>query len=114
MKLAELKEIIPCKLVSDRFNGERTVASACVSDILSEVMARAPKDSVWITNQSHENVIAIAFFKELTAVIFANGVIPGEESIQKANLKNITLLTCDMNAFDLAGQLYRSGIRGSN
>lgn len=114
MTLAQINEIIKLKLVSDRFNAERNVSCACVSDILSDVMARAPRDCIWITNQSHENVIAIAFFKELTAVIFANGVVPDEESVQKANLKNITLLTCDANAFDLAGQLYHLGLRGSN
>ena len=114
MLLKNVIEELPLNLLTKINAQDRNVSSACVSDILSDVMARAPKDSIWITNQAHENVIAIAFFKELTAVIFANGAVPGIETIEKANIKGIALYSCDQHAFDVAGRLYTLGLRGSN
>lgn len=114
MLLEQILEVIPLKLVSKAGQEKQPVSAAFVSDILSDVMAKAPRHSIWITNQTHENVIAIAFFKELTAVVFTNGLLPGQESIDKANIKNIALYTVDLNAFDMAGRLYAMGIRGSH
>ncbi|HOT97138.1 MAG TPA: serine kinase [bacterium] len=114
MILKNVLEVLPLNLLTKSNPVEQPVVSACISDMLSDVMAKAPKDSLWITNQTHENVIAIAFFKELTAVIFANGVVPSVETIDKANKKQIALYSCEANAFDIAGRLYTLGLRGSH
>jgi hypothetical protein len=114
MNLKTILEKIPLNLLTKAGQQERAVSAACISDILSDVMAKAPRDSIWITNQTHENVIAIAFFKELSAVIFTNGLVPSLEAIEKANMKNIALYTSDLNAFDIAGCLYAMGLRGSH
>ncbi|HNW59454.1 MAG TPA: serine kinase [bacterium] len=114
MILKTVLDLIPLNLLSAAHPVDRPVVSACISDMLSDVMAKAPRNSLWITNQTHENVIAIAFFKELTAVIFTNGAVPSMDTIEKANKKQIALYSCDQNAFDIAGQLYTLGLRGSH
>jgi len=114
MEFIKILEEIPLNCLTMANSKERDVSSACISDILSDVMARVPRDAIWITNQAHENVIAIAFFKELTAVIFTNGAVPAMDAIDKANIKKIALYSCDQNAFDIAGRLYALGLRGSN
>ena len=114
MILQNMLDEIPLNTLTSWNQSDREVSFACISDILSDVMAKTPKDSIWITNQTHENVIAIAFFKELSAVVFTNGLVPSMESIEKANMKKIALYTCNWNAFDIAGHLYALGLRGSN
>jgi predicted transcriptional regulator len=91
---------------------QKQVSSACVSDMLSEVMSRAPAGGLWITHQNNENVIAIAWFKEVTAVLLANGVTLDEEVLEKARKKNIAVLGSSESAYELAGKLYNLGIRG--
>ncbi len=91
---------------------QRQVTSACVSDMLSEVMSRAPSGGLWITHQNNENVIAIAWFKEVSAVLLANSVTLDEEVLDKAKKKNIAVLGSAETAYELAGKLYNLGIRG--
>jgi hypothetical protein len=114
MILKQILEVMPLNLLTMESSADKQVDAACISDILSDVMAKAPKGAVWITNQTHENVVAIAFFKELSAVIFSNGAVPALETIEKADKKQITLYSCERTAFDIAGQLYAMGLRGSN
>ena len=88
------------------------VQSACVSDMLSEVMAHAPRGCLWITHQSNENVIAIGYFKELAAILLPNHGTVDEEILEKAKAKNIPVLSSPETAYDLAGQLDAMGLRG--
>lgn len=92
---------------------QKSVSSGCVSDMLSEVMARAPKGCLWITHQSNENIVAIAYFKELSAILLPNGLLLDAEVLEKASLKKIVVLGSSENAYELAGKLYALGIKGT-
>jgi hypothetical protein len=92
---------------------QKTVSCGCVSDMMSEVMARAPKGCLWITHQTNENVVAIAYFKELAAIVLPNGLRLEDEILEKGILKNIIVLASSENAYELAGKLYALGIRGT-
>ncbi|MBN2413702.1 serine kinase [candidate division KSB1 bacterium] len=81
------------------------------SDILSDVMARAQKGDLWITNQTHVNVIAIIFFKGLCGAILPGGRELDNDAAEKAIEKGIPVFMSDLSAFDLAGQIYGMGIR---
>jgi len=90
---------------------EKQITGAIFSDILSDVMAHARKGELWITNQTHVNIIAIVFFKSLAGVILPGGLVPEPEAVDKAKQKNIPVLLTPNNAFDIAGQLYLAGLR---
>lgn len=92
---------------------QKAVSCACVSDMMSEVMARAPKGCLWITHQTNENVVAIAYFKELSAIIVPNGLRLEDEILEKSSLKKIVILGSTESAYELAGKLYALGIRGT-
>ncbi len=112
MLLREIADRIPVKVLSGAENLQRDVRFAYMSDILSDVMAKAKKESLWITNMTHMNVIAICFFKTLAAVILPENLQPDEEALAKALEKKIVVLSTPLSAFDIAGQLYELGIRG--
>jgi hypothetical protein len=90
----------------------RPVHSGCVSDMLSEVMAHAPRNCLWITHQTNENVVAIAYFKELAAILIPNNLPVEEDLLEKARAKDIPILHSSESAYDIAGKLYAMGIRG--
>jgi hypothetical protein len=87
------------------------VRGAIFSDILSDVMAKAHKGELWITNQTHVNVIAIIFFKGLAGAILPGGIYPEQETVAKALQKQIPVFLSGNTAFDVAGQLYLSGLQ---
>ncbi len=112
MVLNEILDALKLQALSGEGNLSQQVTSAYISDILSDVMAKARKGCLWITNQTHENVLAIVFFKGLAGVIFPDGLKPDEKVLAKAQEKKIPVLVTDLSAFDVAGQLYALGIRG--
>ena len=82
-----------------------------VSDMLSCVMTGAKHQSVWVTLQAHNNIVAVACLLELAAVIITENAQPDAETIQKANEEGITLLSCPKNSFYIAGKLWEMGLR---
>lgn len=111
MNLQEIVDRIHLNVLSGR-ELSRDVQLAYLSDILSDVMAKSPKTALWITNQVHENIIALAFFKGLAGVILPEGNLPDADILEKARQKNIPVFSSQDTAFDLAGQLYALGLRG--
>ena len=112
MELQEIVKRLDLKVLSGEQNLQKEVVKGYLSDILSDAMANAPKGALWITNQVHENVIAIVFFKSLAGVIFPDGLEPESATLSKAKEKNIPVLKTSLSAFDITGQLFDLGIRG--
>jgi len=84
-----------------------TVTGAYVSDLLSDVLGNAKEGEVWITIQSHLNVIAIATLKDMAAILLPCGKKPDKQVVAKANEEGILLLGSNDTTFELAGKLYR-------
>ena len=82
-----------------------------VSDMLSCVMTGAKHQSIWVTLQAHNNIVAVACLLELAAVIITENAQPDAETINKANEEGITLLSCPQNSFYISGKLWEMGLR---
>lgn len=76
-------------------------------DLLSWVMGRAPAGSAWITIMTNRNTLAVALLTEVHAIVFAEGVLPDEEVLEKAREEGLNLLASEKSTFELAGELYR-------
>ena len=81
------------------------------SDLLSCVMAGAPKEGIWVTLQAHGNIVAVAALLELTAIIITEGAMSDENTISKANTEGVTLLSTSKSSFNIIGQLWELGLR---
>jgi len=98
------------KAGNDQLNQE--VTGGYAGDLLSDVIAHSAKGNVWVTIQTHPNIIAVASMKELAAIILAGGREPDPETLQKAREEGIPLLISLLPAFELAGRLYQAGVTG--
>lgn len=47
-------------------------------------MGNAAENEIWITLQTHQNVVAIASLKDLAGIIFVKGFEPDEDSLEGA------------------------------
>lgn len=83
------------------------------SDLLSCVMAGAPHQSIWVTLQAHNNIVAVAALLELSAVIITEGAMPDLPTIEKANEENVVLLSTQFGSFDIVGRLWDLGLRAA-
>ncbi|MEA3316360.1 MAG: serine kinase, partial [Bacteroidota bacterium] len=85
---------------------DNEISGGYVSDLLSDVMGKAKENQMWITLQTHKNVMAIASLKDLSAVILINGVKPDQDTIEQSNEEDIPLLGSDESTFNISGKLY--------
>ena len=107
MKVSDLVNTLNLKVFSGEQGLARTVEGGYASDLLSDVMGHADADAVWITLQTHKNVMAIASLKELAAIIIVKGFEPEADTIAQSNQEGIPLLGTDLETFEIAGQLYK-------
>ena len=106
MKVSDLVEKFGLKVFSGEAGLKNEVTGGYVSDLFSDVMGNAAEGEVWITLQSHQNVMAIASLKDLAAVILVKGFEPDEDTAEHSNEEGIPVLGTEMGTFTITGQLY--------
>ena len=88
-------------------NLNREIKGGYTSDLLSDVMGFAREGQVWITLQTHKNVLAIASLKELAAILLVKGNKPEEDMLEQAVDEGIPVLGTDAQTFETTGQVYQ-------
>ncbi len=106
MKVSDIIDKLGLIVFGGQTGLENEVGGGYVSDLLSDVMGNAREGQVWITLQTHQNVLAIASLKELAAVILVKGLSPDQDTLKKADEEGIPLLGTKSETFELAGKLH--------
>lgn len=82
-----------------------------IGDLLSIVMAKAKQNYVWITIQTHINIIAVAELLELSCIIVVEGMEIEQETIEKAKELDIPIYKTSESAYEIASKLHKLGIK---
>lgn len=106
MRIAELVSKLGLTVISGEKGLDREITGGYASDLLSDVIGSAKEGNIWITLQTHQNVVAIASLKELAGVILVKGFNAAEETIRRSNEENIPVLSTTEDTFTVAGRLY--------
>ena len=112
MTVREIAEKLNLKVFSGEAGLDREVTGGYVSDLLSDVMGFAKDGSVWVTLQTHKNVMAIATLKELAAVVIVKGFEPEEDAKEVSEEEGIPILGSSEQTFELVGRIYNLLSRG--
>jgi len=104
MKLSKI--IDRCGLQEIVFSSDHEIITGYCGDLMSDVIANADNNSLWITIQAHKNSIAVAMIKDIKAIVFTNNVDIHQEVIEKAKKEKINLLRTEKNSFQISGMLY--------
>ncbi|KPU27838.1 serine kinase [Caloranaerobacter sp. TR13] len=109
MRLDKIIKKLELEVLANK-NIENNVDGVYIGDLLSLVMANANENNLWITIQTHLNVIAVATLVGLSAVLIAEGMEVEDETIKKANEVGIPVLRSKLSAYELACRLYELGV----
>lgn len=90
---------------------DRSVRGGYAGDLLSDVLAHARQGNVWITLQTHVNVIAVASAKEISGIIIVNGRTPDEETLRRAEEEQIPILIAREPTYDVVCRLCELGVK---
>ena len=102
MKVRELVDKLGLRVLSGENGLDRDIDGCYVSDLLSDVMG-----NVWVTLQTHKNVMAIASLKELACVILVKGLTASDDTVEQSNEEGIPFLSTDMQTYETVGKIYQ-------
>ena len=106
MTVQQLIEKLGLRIYSGQEGLQNEITGGYVSDLLSDVMGNADTGHVWVTLQTHKNVMAIASLKDMAAIILVNNHQPEEDTLQQSNEEGIPILGTEMSTFEVTGKLY--------
>mgnify|MGYP000868965249 FL=1 len=106
MTLKELAHLLNFEILTNDTNLARIVKTGYVSDLLSDVIANAEEDSVWITVQRHINILGVAKLKDIIGIIIPRSLHVENEIIEKAKAEKIAILRDSRTSFEIAGLIY--------
>jgi len=106
MTVQQLTEKLGLKVFSGGEGLAHEISGGYVSDLLSDVMGNADAGEVWVTLQTHKNVMAIASLKDLAAIILVNNNEPEPDTLAQSNEEGIPILGTGMSTFEITGKLY--------
>lgn len=106
MNVSSIVENLNLRIACGREKLSRDVTGGYVGDLLSDVMANSKEGYLWVTRQTHQNIVAVASLKELAGIILVQGKEPESDTLEKAAAEDIPILLTDLSAFDIVGKLY--------
>jgi predicted transcriptional regulator len=106
MKITDIITALDLKVISGNKGLTNEITGGYVSDLLSDVMGNAKEGQIWITLQTHLNIIAVASLKDISAIIIVKGFIPESDTIEKSNIENIPVLSTELDTYNITGRLF--------
>ena len=112
MKLKELPERLNLERNTPHAPMEAEVKTGYSSDLLSDVLANSVEEDLWVTRQTHLNIVAIAVMRDLSGILLVNGAQPNPDTLEKAEEKMIPILRTMLPRFEIVGRLHQLGVSG--
>lgn len=111
MKVNELVKELNLKVFCGEGGLGAKITGGYTSDLLSDVMGHIDEGMLWITMQTHQNILAVATLKELSAIVLVGDASPDEETMMRGMQENIPILGTPLSSFDITGRIYQLLLR---
>ena len=92
MKVCDLVKMLNLTVFCGEEGLDTEITGGYTSDLLSDVMGHIEEGMLWITMQTHQNILAVATLKDASAVLIVNGTSPDDETLQKGRYASRTRL----------------------
>ena len=88
------------------------VTGGYASDLLSCVLAKAQKGTLWVTLQAHPNIVAVASLLDLAGIVITEGRDLDPGTVEKANEQGVCIMTTEHATFTVVAKLAELGVPG--
>ncbi|HSV31217.1 MAG TPA: hypothetical protein VLH40_04235 [Atribacteraceae bacterium] len=112
MRVHDIIEPLQAEILVDA-NRQREITGGYCGDLLSDCIANAFEGCVWVTIQSHPNIVAVAVLTDMAAVVIANSQEHNEQTLAKARQEGVVLLRTAMTSYQAVAVLSGLGIPGA-
>jgi predicted transcriptional regulator len=79
--------------------------------MLSDVMTGAEAGNLWLTVQTHTNIVSAANLVDLAAVVITSGKELPQATIELANRYHVVIFSTPLKTFELAAKLMGIGLK---
>ncbi len=110
MKTFELAKELNLQLLIET-DKDIKIEGVYVGDLLSVVMSKAKADYIWITIQTHINVMAVAELLDISCIIVVENMEVEADTLQKARELGIPIFRSRESAYQVACKLNSMGIK---
>jgi predicted transcriptional regulator len=112
VKLAEIKDILQCEVLTGENGLSTEVETVVASDGMSEILAFARPGALMLTGLTNVQSVRTADIANVQAVVYVRGKRPDERTIGLAREKKIPVLSTALGMFDVCGMLREAGLKG--
>jgi serine kinase of HPr protein (carbohydrate metabolism regulator) len=113
MKISEIQALLNAEIVCGEDFLDREVASACGSDMMSDVLAYVKDQAVLLTGLVNSQVVRTAEMMDMVCIVFVRSKCPTEEMVALARENNMVLLKTAKRMYEACGKLYANGLGGN-
>lgn len=113
MKLAEIKEVLQCEVLTGEDSLSQDVSTVVASDGMSEILAFAPPGALMITGLTNVQSVRTADIANVRAIVYIRGKRPGDVAVNLARKNSIPVLATGLGMFDVCGILRDHGLKGA-
>ncbi len=106
MKVRDIVDKLNLEVCCGAKGLDNEVSGGYTSDLLSDVMGNSKEGQVWITLQTHKNIMAIASLKDLAGVILVKGYRPDDDTKEQSESEGIPILITEEETFEISGKLF--------
>ncbi len=107
MRLADVVQRLELKVLVGSDLLDRKVSGGYAGDLLSDVMANSAAGQLWITIQSHVNIVAVGVLRELAGIILSQDRLPDEATLVRAEQEKVPLIQSSRSTFEVSGLLFK-------
>ena len=104
MTALELKEALGLKSLCCPAPRKEVTGGYC-GDLLSFVMGRASSGDAWVTIMTNINAVAVASLTDVACVILADGSVPEQAVIDRAQSQDVNLFVSEQPSYEVCAAL---------
>lgn len=106
MTIKEMMETMGLRLVAGTEEMlDREITGVYCCDLISHAMAKLDSGNIWITVHTNLNVVAVASLTDAACVVVPENIEIEEQSVNRANEKQVIMLSSDKTAAELAFEI---------
>ncbi|MGQ9474075.1 MAG: DRTGG domain-containing protein [Candidatus Caldatribacteriaceae bacterium] len=113
IRIRDIVEPLQAEVLVEGDMENRELKGGYCGDLLSDCIANAEEGSIWVTIQSHPNVVAVASLVGIPCIVVSGNQDVQEQTLEKAKEQGITILRTHFSSFQAVAILAKLGIPGT-
>ena len=113
MKISQIQELLEAEIICGEDQLDKEVASACGSDMMSDVLAYVKDQAVLLTGLVNTQVVRTAEMMDMVCIVFVRSKSPTDEMVELARDSGIVLMKSKKRMYEACGKLYANGLVGN-